>query len=85
LEGLFVFKDNCQAQPKLQFKLSLKAELALFSFDPAPTLTHESIFLSISWSIVAKLAYRVSMAQFGSRSSFRRQIEDDLNFEENGS
>ena len=25
----------CQAQPKLQVKLSLKAELALFSFDPA--------------------------------------------------
>ena len=25
----------CQAQPKLQDKFSLKAELALFSFDPA--------------------------------------------------
>ena len=25
----------CQAQPKLQVKLSLNAELALFSFDPA--------------------------------------------------
>jgi len=63
LEGLFVFKDNCQAQPKLQFKLSLKAELALFSFDPAPNPIHESIFLSISWSIVAKLAYK---SQYGS-------------------
>ena len=26
----------CQAQPQLQFKLSLKAELALFSNNPAP-------------------------------------------------
>ena len=26
----------CQAQPKLQVKLSLKAELALFLFPPAP-------------------------------------------------
>ena len=27
--------DYCQAQPKLQVKHSLKAELALFPFDPA--------------------------------------------------
>ena len=32
LRGLLCF---CQAQPRLQVKLSLKAELALFSFDPA--------------------------------------------------
>ena len=31
--------NYCQAQPKLQVKQSLKAELALFPFDPAtPTL-----------------------------------------------
>ena len=28
---------SCQAQPQLQVKLSLKAELALFSINPAPT------------------------------------------------
>ena len=28
---------GCQAQPKLQVKLSLKAELALISINPAPT------------------------------------------------
>ena len=37
------YRIFCQAQPKLQIKLTLKAELALFSFDPAtttPTPTH---------------------------------------------
>ena len=40
----------CQAQPKLQVKQSLKAELALFPFDPAtPTHPHprESIISSL--------------------------------------
>ena len=32
----------CQAQPKLQVKLSLKAELALFSFDPAHSLRNQT-------------------------------------------
>ena len=34
LEDLNLF--YCQAQPQLQVKLSLKAELALFSVNPAP-------------------------------------------------
>ena len=39
----------CQAQPQLQVKLSLKAELALFSINPAtPTPTWESLFSNIS-------------------------------------
>jgi hypothetical protein len=44
----------CQAQPKLQVKLSLKTELALISINPAPTHPHqlpptrESLFSSIS-------------------------------------
>ena len=31
------FELYCQAQPQLQVKLSLKAELALLSINPAPT------------------------------------------------
>ena len=38
----------CQAQPQLQVKLSLKAELALFSFNPATHPARESLFPSIS-------------------------------------
>ena len=31
----------CQAQPQLQVKLSMKAELALISINPAPTHPHQ--------------------------------------------
>ena len=39
----------CQAQPQLQVKFSLKAELALFSFDPAthpPPPTPVKVYLA---------------------------------------
>jgi hypothetical protein len=48
----------CQAQPKLQVKLSLKAELALFSFDPAtPEIAENSH--DISYRENQPLSYRL--------------------------
>ena len=42
LEDSITLDLYCQAQPKLQVKLSLKAELALFSFDPAHSLRNQT-------------------------------------------
>ena len=77
----------CQAQPQLQVKLSLKAELALISVNPAThprhphpatptTLARESLFSSID-QVTLKEYVRT---QLWRRPQFVRQMEDDLNF-----
>ena len=68
-EGLY-----CQAQPQLQVKLNLKAELVLFSIKPAPPPPHHSQpgkFISQQFS--------VNVDQVSSQ-----ELEDDLNLLANG-
>ena len=53
----------CQAQPKLQVKLSLKAELVLISINPAPT---QQPGLVVKWLEISKscLESIVALSQY---------------------
>ena len=86
--------NYCQAQPQLQVKLSLKAELALISVKPAAHPCHPGhppthprhlrlgklIFQHFSVNVDQVSFQEYSRNPIGRRPQFFRQMEDDLNF-----
>ena len=76
----------CQAQPKLQVKLSLKAELALFSINPAthhqpPTPTHPPTRnISEIAGNEQNLLSNIGRSTLVELKTLLKNMEDDLTF-----